>query len=228
MMRFQTSDGNPIDLEITRALVAGWTGRDSAAVEHHIEELAALGVARPSTIPLYYRVSAQLLTQRDTIEVVGPSTSGEVEPVVMDDGERLWLTLGSDHTDRDLEARSVALSKQICPKPLATVAWPFDAVTDRLDTLELRSWCRDEAEEGWTLYQQGTLAALTPLAELIEGAPGGAGGGLGRGGLMMCGTLPVVSGGIRPARHMRLEMRDPTSGSVIDFEYSVRALQMIF
>jgi hypothetical protein len=29
-------------------IVAGWAGRDHAAIEHHIEELAALGISRPS------------------------------------------------------------------------------------------------------------------------------------------------------------------------------------
>ena len=42
-------------------MVAGWTGRDSAAIEHHIEELAALGVPRPSSVPLYYRMASLLI-----------------------------------------------------------------------------------------------------------------------------------------------------------------------
>ncbi len=43
-------------------VIAGWTGRDAAAIEHHIEELEAIGVPRPSSVPLYYRVGAGLLT----------------------------------------------------------------------------------------------------------------------------------------------------------------------
>lgn len=226
MLRFETESG-PVEIEARRALVAGWTGRDASAVEHHIEELAALGVARPSAIPLYYRVSAQLLTQRPEIEVLGPATSGEAEPVIVDDGARLWLTLGSDHTDRELEAQSVALSKQVCPKPLASRAWAFDAVADRLDTLELRSWIRDDDGAEWQLYQEGTLAAIRPLAELVQGAPGAEGDRLGQGAVMMCGTLPVVSGGIRPAWHMRLELRDPAADAALSLEYAVRVLEAV-
>ena len=44
-MRFDTKDG-PLDFTPTRAIVAGWTGRDAAAVQHHIDELAALGMKR--------------------------------------------------------------------------------------------------------------------------------------------------------------------------------------
>ena len=36
---------------ISHLIVAGWTGRDRAKVQHHIEELALLGVPAPSTTP---------------------------------------------------------------------------------------------------------------------------------------------------------------------------------
>lgn len=226
MLRFETRDGT-LAIAPRRAIVAGWTGRDRAAVEHHIEELAALGVVRPSAVPLYYRVSRQLLTQEATIEVLGSASSGEAEPVLLDDGERLWLTLGSDHTDRALEARSVALSKQVCAKPLARRAWALDDIADRLDTIELRSSIREDGGGGWTAYQEGTLAAIRPLRELVRGAPGADGERLGEGSVMMCGTLPVLSGGIRPARQMRLELSDPATAAVISLEYTARALEEV-
>jgi len=33
-------------------VVAGWTGRDVAAVEKHIRELEAIGVKRPKSTPM--------------------------------------------------------------------------------------------------------------------------------------------------------------------------------
>ena len=50
-------------------VVAGWTGRNVAALEAHIKELEAIGVKRPKTVPIFYRVSRSLLTTDDTIEV---------------------------------------------------------------------------------------------------------------------------------------------------------------
>jgi hypothetical protein len=44
------------DTLITDAIVAGWTGRDLAAVEHHVRELEKLGVRRPASTPEFYRV----------------------------------------------------------------------------------------------------------------------------------------------------------------------------
>jgi len=97
----------------TEMVVAGWAGRNREAIEHHIAELAAIGVPRPSSVPLFYRVSAQTLTQADVIEAVGENTSGEVEPLLFVHAGELFISVTSDHTDRQLETHSVALSKQV-------------------------------------------------------------------------------------------------------------------
>jgi Protein of unknown function (DUF2848) len=57
-----TSQATPLTVVPQQFVIAGWTGRNAQAIEHHIEELAALGIARPSQVPLYYRASAALLT----------------------------------------------------------------------------------------------------------------------------------------------------------------------
>ena len=65
-------------VEVQHLVIAGWTGRDRAAVEKHILELEELGVKRPASTPVFYRVAASLLTQAGTIEVPGETSSGEV------------------------------------------------------------------------------------------------------------------------------------------------------
>ena len=175
-MRF-SAGGEALDLDLKHLVVAGWTGRDPSAIRHHIEELAAIGVSPPSATPLYYRVSAALLTQAGRIQVVGYGSSGEVEPLLLQSGGRRWLGLASDHTDRALEAHSVALSKQVCAKPCAAEVWPWEDVADRLEAIVLESWIDDSGE--WVLYQQGTLASIRPLTELAAGAGLDDGQGLG-------------------------------------------------
>jgi len=76
-------NGAPRRIDITELVVAGWTGRDKAAVEHHIAELAAIGVKRPRTVPCFYRLGANLLTTAREVEVVGEDSSGEVEFVLV-------------------------------------------------------------------------------------------------------------------------------------------------
>ena len=105
--------GRQASVTIETAVVAGWTGRDRGAVEEHIAELEALGVARPSSVPLFYRVSASRLTTAREIETTA-SSSGEVEAVLLRHDGRLWVGVGSDHTDRELESFSVAVSKHLC------------------------------------------------------------------------------------------------------------------
>ena len=216
-MRFDTSEG-PLKVAISRLIVAGWTGRDEGAVRHHIDELAEIGVAPASTVPLFYRVSTALLTHARRIQVLGQATSGEVEPFLLKEGGRLWLGLASDHTDRELEAVSVAASKQACAKPVAAALWPWDEVAGHAD--ELRLTCEIDERGSATLYQEGTLAAIRPLADLIEGA------GMVDGDAMLCGTLSAI-GGVRPAGAYRMALEDPVAGRRITLDYAVDDLPVV-
>ncbi|MCF6370823.1 DUF2848 domain-containing protein [Rhizobium halophilum] len=215
-------------IDIHRGIIAGWTGRNADAVNHHIAELWEIGVPPPSTVPLFYRVSASLFTTDQMIETVDATSSGEAEPVLVDDGTRLYLGLGSDHTDRSLETHSVALSKQICAKPVAPVLWPFEEVEGHLDEIQIRSFVRDDAGSRWVPYQDGTLASIRPLGELVASSPAASGAlRLNAGTAMMCGTFAVLSGGVRPSRYFRMEMVDDRLGRTIDHCYEMSALPVI-
>ena len=122
-------------IALRTAVVAGWTGRDPVAREKHIVELVALGVARPTTTPIYYRVSTSRLTTAGQIEAVGENSSGEVEFVLIHDAGKVWVGVGSDHTDRMVETYNVTISKQMCDKPIAPELWSFDDVRDHWDSL---------------------------------------------------------------------------------------------
>jgi len=209
-----------LDVEIDTFIVAGWAGRDRAATEHHIEELAALGVARPSSIPLYYRVAENQLTQAARIQVLGADSSGEVETLVfMAEGE-MFVSLTSDHTDRKLESRSVALSKQLCAKPVARTAWRFADVAGHWDELVIRSFIEEQGKE--VLYQEGTLSALRTPTELISGYCAGR-TALPQGAAMSCGTVGAI-GGIRPASSFAMELFDPRSGRSLRHHYAIDVL----
>ncbi|MFS2223922.1 DUF2848 domain-containing protein [Pantoea sp. B65] len=207
-----------INIDVNQLVIAGWAGRDYQAVLHHISELEAIGVPRPGAVPLFYRVAANQLTQSENIEVVGSQTSGEVEPFIFTAEGELYVSLASDHTDRQLETYSVALSKQVCVKPVARQAWAMKQVLGHWDSLILRSWIREQGE--WTLYQQGTLASLrTPLDLLDRYISGEASGAMPDNGLAMsCGTMAAI-GGIRPASEFRMELVDETLGRSITHQY---------
>jgi hypothetical protein len=213
-------DEKELDLRaIRRLIVAGWTGRDVAALEKHIRELEAIGVQRPKRTPIFYRCAASLLTTAETIEALGEASSGEVECVVyaLDDG--LWVGLGSDHTDRKAETVGVSLSKQMCAKPVGPHLWRYDEVAPHWDRLILRSFAHVGGER--RLYQEGAVAGMRPPSELIGLYTEG--GALAAGSAMFCGTL-AVHGGIAAAGMFEMELEDPVLHRIIRHSYKIETL----
>jgi hypothetical protein len=206
----------PLTLAIDQAVIAGWTGRDPVARDKHIAELEAIGIARPATTPIYYRVSARRLTTEDSIEVCGNDSSGEVEFVLIGWQDRIFVGLGSDHTDRKVETYSVTVSKQMCDKPIAPVLWELEEVIDHWDRMILRAYACIKGKR--ELYQQGTLDAMLPVSELI--ARGFEGGKLPDGCAMFGGTFAAI-GGIRPADRFEFELEDPVLKRTIRHGYDV-------
>ncbi len=156
----------PLTLAIDQAVIAGWTGRDPVARDKHIAELEAIGIARPASTPIYYRVSARRLVITDSIEVCGGDSSGEVEFVLIGWQGRIFVGVGSDHTDRKVETYSVTVSKQMCDKPMAPVLWELEDVIGHWDRMILRSYALIDGAR--VLYQEGTLDAMLPVADLIR------------------------------------------------------------
>lgn len=224
MLRFecQTDPPRAVDLHPAALIVAGWTGRDTAALEHHIEELAALGVPRPSSVPVFYRTSVNGLTQTERLEVLGPHTSGEVEPVLFGLQDGMWLGVGSDHTDRQAETMGIALSKQLCGKVVARGLWRFDEVASHWDQLVIRSYATIDGVR--TLYQDGRLAGMRSPADLLGRYEGRA--SLEPGQVMFCGTVGAI-GGIRPATRFEMELTDPVRGRTLSHAYEVIALPVV-
>ena len=199
-------------MEVQQLIIAGWTGRDEAALSKHIRELEKIGVKAPKTTPVFYRVAASLTTHAAAIEVSGPDTSGEVEYVLLQRPDGLWVTVGSDHTDRKAETIGVSLSKQLCAKPVCADAWPYAEVKPHWDRLVLRSWA-----DG-VLYQEGPVTAMRDPAELMRMY-----GGLRPASAMFCGTL-AARGGIRPAQVFRMELEDLVLERRLQHEYRITVL----
>jgi len=202
--------------DIKCLVIAGWTGRNVAALEQHIKELEAIGVARPKSVPVFYRVAATLLTTAAEIEVMGERSSGEVEYVLHALADGLWIGVGSDHTDRKAETVGVTLSKQMCAKPVSGRLWRYDEVAPHFDKLVLRSFAHLQGER--RLYQEGSVATMLPPQELIRLCTGGS--TLATGTAMYCGTL-AVHGGIVPAEAFEMELEDPVLGRKLTHTYRI-------
>lgn len=200
-------------------MIAGWTGRNVEALEKHIRELEALGVKRPKSTPIFYRVAADLLTNADAIEVLGDHSSGEVEFVLLSLTDGLWVAVGSDHTDRKAEAIGVSLSKQMCAKPISAKAWRANDVLPHWERLVLRSYAKRNGKR--TLYQEGSVATMRTPDDLIKRYTGA--GSLPVGTAMFCGTL-AVHGEIGPAERFEMELEDPVLGRELTHAYDIKTL----
>lgn len=158
------SEAKNIDLE--RLIVVGFAGKDVEKTMEHIKELEAEGIKCPKTVPVVYQCSPRILTTDSEIEVIGDKTSGEVEYLILVEGGKYYIGLGSDHTDRSLEASSIHKSKQVCLKPHANDFWTYDDIKGHFDTIKLVSTqCIDGKE---IEYQAGVTADLLSLATIID------------------------------------------------------------
>jgi len=204
---------------INSLVIAGWTGRNVAALEAHIKELEAIGVKRPKTVPIFYRVACSTLTTATFIEVMADKSSGEVEFVLFALEDGLWLGVGSDHTDRKAETIGVTLSKQLCAKPVGLTLWRYDEVKPHWDKLMLRSFVPDGGRR--RLYQEGPVTNMRSPEELIKLYTSG--DKLAPGTAMFCGTF-AVHGDISYSGTFDMELEDPVLGRKLTHGYKIVSL----
>jgi hypothetical protein len=208
-------------------VVSGFTGRDGEQVRSHIEELQAQGISRPSTTPLFWPVPNWLLLRTSSSHVTAPvdigsnHTSGEIEPVLIIDhsGDR-FVSVGSDHTDRDLERESFYRSKVTCPKVISRYVWAFDEVSEHWDDLHLVSHADDDDAP----YQRATLRTLLPPIDLYDRAMKALGFSSDGSLVLFLGTVPLISGTFRYAGVFRGALEDPVQERSLTLSYSVRIL----
>ncbi|MFI7067746.1 DUF2848 domain-containing protein [Kribbella sp. NPDC050124] len=216
-LRFTLPDGSEREITVRYALNAGYAGRDTEQVQHHVDELAELGVPAPRRIPTLYPLSASLVGRPEVVQVAHAKTSGEAEWALVVGADDVLLTVACDHTDRALEVHGVAWSKQSAPDVLGDVAWPLADIEHELDQFTLKAWVRHgDTEE---LIQDGTLAQLLPpsywLKELGDRVVPGT--------VLLSGTIPMIAGVDQFADAWRVELTDPR-GLTSRIDYSVEQL----
>jgi hypothetical protein len=216
--------GDARRMRYDKLIMAGYTGRDQAEVQAHIDELRTHGIPAPERIPTLFACAPDLLTNVAEIAVLGVHTSGEGEAVLFADGDDVLVGVGSDHTDRNLEVTDIPRSKQVCAKPVSRQVWRYNDVADYWDELILRSWVHDGRET--TRYQEGTLTRLmTPddvLAYVCVHIQSPA-----EPMVVFAGTLPLLTDGFRPAASFTVELTDPRKNRSLRCAYAVRVLDYL-
>ncbi|CAM3574756.1 DUF2848 family protein [Cytobacillus oceanisediminis] len=154
------------EIKVSHVYCIGYAGRNIEKTMEHIVELEKIGVPRPKEIPTLYPVRRNSLNQTGEIEVLGGESSGEAEIVLVfgDKEDEVFITVGSDHTDRSLETIDINQSKQICDKPLAQKAWKLKDVINHWDNLILSSEVKLDGK--WKEYQRAKINEIIPLNDI--------------------------------------------------------------
>lgn len=133
---------NPRTFEVGSVAGARFTARDVEGLRKQMDEqLAREGHFSSATFtnPSIFRIACYLLTQDTEFEVQGTMTGGEGEVVAIRDGDEIFISVGSDQCDRELDPIFPDKPKQMCPHPVATTAWPYAEVKDHWDDLRIQS-----------------------------------------------------------------------------------------
>lgn len=216
------NSGRAIDFTPERVIIAGYTGRNQEETRAHIRELERQGIPTPAEIPAIFRTTLDRLTGEQDIEVLGARTAGEAEVVLLVKGENIWIAVGSDHTDRELETRDIPASKQVCPKPVSREVWDYADVRDRWDHLILRSWVGDADRE--ELYQEGRMSALLKPDDLLALLKRRL-GGIVDGAAIYTGTIPLIGGKFTDKPYFAAELCDETRGRTLQCAYRVHSIE---
>ncbi len=221
MLRFSLPDGAHLDFEVRRALAAGASGRDAEKTRAHIARQAALGIKPPPHVPMLYPLMPTLVTNAGDVGVIGADSTPEVEVAVFHARGTDYLTVGSDHTDRRIEAASALAGKNSCPKIVGTTAWPVSAVRDHWDALQLLCTCGD------TVLQDGTLAHIMTYDDLMTFVRAHDGDEA-EGRIVFSGTVPTLARPPQGDATIALQLHDPVAGRSLMHTYRVHVRREYF
>jgi len=176
----------------------------------------------PTEKPEFKPVSAILLTQNESIDVLGSKTAGEVEFVLFRAEDEFYVTVGADHADRVLEALQSSFAKQVCAKPIALYAWPLAEALPHWDQLRMRSEVIINGQS--MLYQDDSVAFLmhpTAILDVIQARhfP------LDNGCAYFCGTLLMKNNSFQFGEAYKICLSDPVLNRSIEHRYSVAILK---
>jgi hypothetical protein len=221
------ASNTPRQFPVKRMVNAGYVGRDVKAVKAHIEELSREGVPAPVSVPMVFPVLSHNITTADHIEVIGGRTSGEAEFVLLLDGENLFVGVGSDHTDREIERNSIVMSKQVCQNVLSSQIWRYADVEKDWDDLTIQSWVKPVEAEDWLLYQKAPLGTIISAPDLIRLVKPAIKDGQSDGLVIFSGTVPILTKEMIFGTRFRAELIDARKDRRLTCEYRVLILDYL-
>ncbi len=211
-----------LQIPVTRGYNLGFTIRDAAKMQAHIDEVALVGVVVPEIErpPIIFPISGWAWITSSVCPVQTEYTSGEIELLVVDTGDELFVGVGSDHTDRSLESHDIPWSKQVAPNVLAPTLWRWSDVEAHWDECTLESHVWHEGER--IRYQSASVAEFWTPGEMAHSVEGRVSDLKPR--LMLSGTVVSEGGHLIYGDRWEFQLADPVLGRTIKHQYDVVVL----
>ncbi len=214
----------PFQFKVNRMINAGYVGRNIKAVKAHIEELAKEGVPAPPEVPMVFPVLSHNITTAEEIEVIGDKTSGEAEFVLLLNENNIYVGVGSDHTDREVETVSIIKSKQICPNVLSKIVWDYEDIKRDWDTLMIQSWVKPIGSDDETLYQSASLETIISPEDIIELIRSKLTDKQMNSMVIFSGTVPILTDEMICGYYFRSEIFNKKTGGRLTCAYHIKKM----
>lgn len=215
------NESSLVELQWDAVAAGGYCSRDQKGALAHIEELKTIGVPAPSKIPIFFWFEPSRVVADNVLYVVGDKTSGEVEFFFARDQKgNAYITVSSDHTDRELETTSMPKAKQVCSKVIAKECWKLEEIRDHWDDIIISSTIQSEPGAQEELYQKGPLGEIIEpekLEELMKEDCPIPGARI----AYFSGTHPLLKGKTIYAKQFSMKMEDPILNREITHSYKV-------
>jgi hypothetical protein len=210
-----------VELEWDFLAAGGYCSRDRQGALAHIKELKTIGVPAPSKIPIIFWIEPNRITTEKQLYVVGNKNSGEVEFFfARDKNGKAYITIASDHTDRELEKISIPKAKQVCTKVIASECWKVDDIRGHWDDLIISSAINAKEDSPEEAYQEGSLAEIIEPEKLekiiLEECPIRE-----TKVAFFSGTIPLLTGKTIYANKFKMNIVDPVLKREINHSYKV-------
>ena len=207
---------------LERGFNLGFTIRDEARMQAHLDEVVKEGVPRPSVDvpPIIFPISTWAWLTETSCPVQTTRTSGEVEIFMIDTEDELLVGVGSDHTDRDLERQNIPWSKQVAPNIVAPAVWRWSEIEAHWDECTLESFVWNQGER--IPYQRASVAEFWTPREMVDSLEGRIPAARPR--VLLSGTVVTLGHQLIYGDRWELRLYDPILKRAIEHSYSVTVL----
>jgi len=207
--------------DVRKMINGGLSSRNQEAAQKHLDEIRREGInIKVEKTPIFFPKLPDRITTSNIVEVlVGSRTCGEAEPVLLFDKDNMYVAVGSDHSDRELEKHDLVVSKQMCPNVISKKVWRYEDIKGHWDDIILRGWVV-EADGKRQLYQEGKLGAFMTIEDFLNKTKEHVEEDL-TGTVIFVGTVPTLGGKLIYTPGFEAELVDEHTGRTLTCAYTI-------